>query len=210
MARFYLHRVVYRCQRKVRALTSIKEAEFVINNPRAPRRKKGAKQLIRGLGSGVPGEAVSFDPDYKGALLTEFYTNLFKATETQEVLPSWVRLGGRFKDSDLQGMPRIDGSLIRRAINLFNNNKSCAEDNVVSVMLRVLDEDVLDLIADAIKIRILNRETEDVEENTSGGGQLEICSTPLRRQHRQAGRTWHEETPRHSAHRGGIGNVLRR
>ena len=40
MARFYLHRVVYRCQRKVRALTSIKEAEFVINNPRAPRRKK--------------------------------------------------------------------------------------------------------------------------------------------------------------------------
>ena len=116
----------------------------------------------------MPGEAVSFDPGYKSALLTEFYTNLFKATETQEVLPSWVRLDDKFKDSDFQGMPRIDGSLIRRAISLFKNNNSCAGDNVVSEMLRVLDEDVLDLIADAFKIRILNRENEDAEENTTG------------------------------------------
>jgi hypothetical protein len=116
----------------------------------------------------VPGEAVSFDPEYKSGLLTEFYANLFKATEIQDVWPTWVRLDDKFKDSDLQGMPRIDGSLIRKAINLFKNNKSCAEDNVVSEMLRVLDEDVLDLIADAFKIRILNRETEDAEEDTTG------------------------------------------
>ncbi len=57
----------------------------------------------------MPGEAVSFDPEYKSGLLTEFYANLFKATEIQDVWPTWVRLDDKFKDSDLQGMPRIDG-----------------------------------------------------------------------------------------------------
>ena len=44
-------------------------------------------------------------------------------------------------------MPRIDGALLRKAINLFANNKSCADDNAVSEMLSVLDEDVLDMLA---------------------------------------------------------------
>jgi hypothetical protein len=65
MAWFYLHRWVYRCRRTVRDLTSTKEAEYVINNPRAPRRRKGGKQTIRGLGSGAVGEEVSFNPEHK-------------------------------------------------------------------------------------------------------------------------------------------------
>ncbi len=55
-------------------------------------------------------------------------------------------------------MPRIDGALLRTAINLFASNKSCAEDNVVSEMLRALDEDVPDMVAEAIETRVLNRE----------------------------------------------------
>jgi hypothetical protein len=60
---------------------------------------------------------------------------------------------------------------------LFKNNKSCAEDNVVSEMLRVLDEDVLDLLADAIKLRILNREA-DVEEATTGARNSRFVQFP--------------------------------
>ncbi len=48
-------------------------------------------------------------------------------------------------------MPRIDGALLRKAINLFANSKSCAEVNVVSEMLNVLDEDVLDMLAAAFE-----------------------------------------------------------
>ena len=74
-------------------------------------------------------------------------------------------------------MPRIDGPLIKKAFSLFKNNKSCAEDNVVSEMLRVLDEDVLDLLADAIKLRILNREA-DVEEATTGARNSRFVQFP--------------------------------
>ncbi len=112
MARLYLHRWVYRCRRTVRNLTSTKEAEYVINNPRAPRRRKGGKQTIRGLGSGAVGEEVSFDPEYKSNLLTVFFSNLFKATDVHDKWPTWVRLEDKFNDKDLRGMPRIDGALI--------------------------------------------------------------------------------------------------
>mgnify|MGYP006914654879 CR=1 FL=1 len=67
---------------------------------------------------------------------------------------------GLVQKKDLQGMPRIGGANLREAIYLFANNKSCAGDNVVSEMLRVLDEDVLDSMAESIETRILSREGE--------------------------------------------------
>ena len=60
----------------------------------------------------------------------------------------------------MEGMSRIDRALLRKAIHLLANNKPCAEDSVVSEMLRVLDEDVLDMLAEAIETRVLNREGE--------------------------------------------------
>ena len=48
---------------------------------------------------------------------------------------------------------------------------------MVSEMLRVLDEDVLDLLADAIKIRILNRE-DDVEEVNTGARNSRFVQFP--------------------------------
>ncbi len=39
VARFILNRTVYRRRRRVRALTGIAQAEFILNNPRAPKEK---------------------------------------------------------------------------------------------------------------------------------------------------------------------------
>ncbi len=49
LARYFLQQAVYRCRRRVRALTGIAQAEFFLSNPRAPRRKKTVQQMIRGL-----------------------------------------------------------------------------------------------------------------------------------------------------------------
>ncbi len=65
----------------------------------------------------------------------------------------------------MEGLPRINGSLLKKAINLFKNNKSCADDMVVSEMLSVLDEDVLETLADAFTKRILNIESQFVWSN---------------------------------------------
>ena len=104
---------------------------------------------------------ISFDTATKGELLTQFYTSLFTATEVQSTLPQWVRLEDSFTERDLEGMPRIDGLLLRKAINLFANNKSCADDGVVAEMLSVLSEDVLETLAEAFVTRILNREGKE-------------------------------------------------
>ena len=101
---------------------------------------------------------IFFDPEEKSKLLTQLYGDLFKATECQTELHKWVRLEDHFEKSDLEGMPRIDGALLRRAINLSKECKSCAGDDVVAVMLTVLDEDVLDMMAEAFEKRILNQE----------------------------------------------------
>ena len=85
------------------------------------------------------------------APLKDFYQNLLRASGCQSVLPDWVRLEATFQKSDLGGMPRIDGALLRKAINMFANNKSCADDGVVSEMLNVLHEDVLDMMAVAFE-----------------------------------------------------------
>ncbi len=48
-------------------------------------------------------------------------------------------------------MPRVDGPLLRRAINLFAKGKSCADDHIVAEMLTALDEDVIDMMAEAFE-----------------------------------------------------------
>ena len=83
--------------------------------------------------------------------MTQFYGTLFKAEECQAVLPRWVRLEDHFSKKDLEGMPRVDGPLLRRAINLFAKGKSCADDHVVAEMLTALDEDVIDMMAEAFE-----------------------------------------------------------
>ena len=57
-------------------------------------------------------------------MLTDFYANLLEATAVQRELPKWVNLKKQFHSHQLAGLPTIDGSLLRKAINLFANNKS--------------------------------------------------------------------------------------
>ncbi len=59
---------------------------------------------------------------------------------------------------------------MRKALSLFATNKSCAGDTVISVMLRVIDEDVLDLLAEAIEARVFNRENEKEGAHTMDEG----------------------------------------
>ena len=66
----------------------------------------------------------------------------------------------QFSRRELDGLPRIDGSLLMKAINLFKNNKSCASDKIVAEMLCVLDEDILESLAEAFSKKVLNVEGE--------------------------------------------------
>ena len=72
--------------------------------------------------------------------------------------PTRADLERKFRREDLDESPRIDGPLLRKAINLFKNNKSCAGDKVVAEMLSVLDEDLLETLAEAFSRRILSNE----------------------------------------------------
>ena len=133
LTRFLLNRWVVKCRRRVRRLIAIARSEFILSNPRLPRRtKKGSQQRTRPLSGVEEGAEDTGDSAEKGALLTDFYANLFRATEKQAILPKWADLKRRFRREDLEELPRIDGPLLRRATNLFKNNKSCAGDRVVS------------------------------------------------------------------------------
>ncbi len=61
----------------------------------------------------------AYDIDRKSKLLTEFYENLFEATEEQSILHKWADLTKQFHSHELAGSPTIDGSLLRKAINLL-------------------------------------------------------------------------------------------
>ncbi len=71
----------------------------------------------------------------------------------------------QFHSHELAGLPTIDDSLLHKAINLFANNKSCANDTIVSEMLNAFDEDVLEMLAEAFIKRILNTESEFIWKN---------------------------------------------
>ena len=106
----------------------------------------------------------SFVPEERAALLTQLYSRLCEATECQKTLPRWMDLDKQFQRHELDGLPRIDGSLLKKAINLFKNNKSCADDLVVAEMLSVLDEDILETLAESFIKRLLNTEDEFILE----------------------------------------------
>ena len=104
---------------------------------------------------------------------------MFTATDVQKVLPPWVRLEDSFDSKNLEGMPRIDGLLLRNAINLFANNKCCADDGVVSEMLGVFAEDVLETLAAAFDRRILNREEGTESEHIRRSRSSRFVEYPL-------------------------------
>ncbi len=108
----------------------------------------------------MEGATDTFDAAEKGKLLTDFYANFFRATEKQMNLPKWADLDRQFARRDLDGLPRIDGPLLNKATHNFKCSKSCANDSIVAEMLSVLDEDILESLAEAFTKRGLNAEGE--------------------------------------------------
>ena len=96
-------------------------------------------------------------------------------------MPKWVRLEDYFNERDLEGMPRIDGLLLRKAIKLFASHKSSAEDGVVAEMLSVLSEDVLETLAEAFINRILNGEVKAPKDLVKKTTRARDSSSTLRR-----------------------------
>jgi hypothetical protein len=83
---------------------------------------------------------------------------MFEAEACQKKLPKWVDLKRSFHEEVLKPKPRIGGALLEKVFNLFKNNRNCADDSVVAEMLSVLDEDVMDTLAEVFVARILSRE----------------------------------------------------
>ena len=76
----------------------------------------------------------------------------------------WTLLNNSTTTSWRVFRPSMD-VFLEKAINLFKNNKSCADDKIVSEMLNVLDEDALDILAEAFIKGILNTESEFIWKN---------------------------------------------
>ena len=85
----------------------------------------GAQQISRPLRGVEEGAEDTWVLEEKKKLLTNFYTNLFSATDKQKTLPKWADLERKFRREDLDELPRIDGPLLRKAINLFKQQELC-------------------------------------------------------------------------------------
>ena len=97
--------------------------------------------------------------DDKAEAVASFYSNLFAEGEPSDV-PDWI-LSKRWTQTDLDALPAIDGELLRVCIFAMALGKTCSEDRVVIEMLRCLDIEVLDVLAAAFRLRLLNHPTED-------------------------------------------------
>ena len=77
-------------------------------------------------------------------------------------LPDWV--WRHFDLETLEQVPGFDGRTLRALIMTMAGGKVCADDGLVAEMLKHLDIDILHLIADVFKLRILNHSSEDDEQ----------------------------------------------
>ena len=89
---------------------------------------------------------VASSRDDKQALLEKYFGGLFSDTTSFEDLPSWIY--AVWDEIELAKFRRIDGYLLREALNEMSKGKSWNEEEmVVAEMLFLLSEDVFDLIA---------------------------------------------------------------
>ena len=64
----------------------------------------------------------------------------------------------------MQSLKDIDGALLKEIIMSMQIGKTCSEDLVVAEMLQSLDDDILDVLADLFKLRLINHTSEDSAE----------------------------------------------
>ena len=58
----------------------------------------------------------------------------------------------------------MDCSLLRECLSFFKPGKTCADDHIVAEMLQALDDDILEVVASAFKLRLLNHDSEDFDK----------------------------------------------
>ena len=91
-------------------------------------------------------------------IVGRFYDKLFAIGDSAGRMPRWI-----FKswgEDIFLGWPELDGALMGRMICKLAANKSCGEDTIVAEMLKALDWDGKTLLAEIIKLRIRNHESE--------------------------------------------------
>ena len=120
--------------------------------PQAFRRGGGFQKVPYLYGEG---EEIVADVEGKGRVIFDFFKDLLRnpADYVEDDL-DWINQ--TFSDNDLDGIPRLDGALVRQVVVAFPRGKTCAEGRVVSEMLVGLDEDCFESIALAFRFRFLN------------------------------------------------------
>ena len=86
--------------------------------------------------------------------ITRFFHGLF-AAESDE-MPDWIYRTWNVTESNSL-LQILDCHLLRNVVNDLVKGKTCAEDMVVAEMLQHLDDDILTVLADIFKERLLNR-----------------------------------------------------
>ena len=96
----------------------------------------------------------------KAEILGNFFRHLFGDANSSRTVPSWIYTV--WSHEELSKFRRIDGYLLRECLNAMRGGKSCSEeDMVVAEMLFLLSEEVLDLLAELLKDRLMNRQGND-------------------------------------------------
>jgi len=104
------------------------------------------------------------EPEDMSEALTKFFQDLFTSRFSAD-LPSWIYDEWAPEDPECACLKFLTALLIREEAAAMAGGKSCcASDRLVAEMLKELDEDTFELLAEAFKRRILNRSGPEDEK----------------------------------------------
>ena len=141
-----------RIRRRLSALRCIKAVNDFGKGPiRRPKRKESVNYLKKIEADGSSTKVSSIDGMRN--LVSSFYRCLFN-DENEEAVPTWInKVWGPHL---LESLPIIDADLVRCASLKFKKGRTCSSDLLVIEMLLELDDDLLDILAVALRQRLLN------------------------------------------------------
>jgi ribonuclease HI len=145
-------------RKEIKALKIEKKAEKAVADMRSPH-KFPKPTTVYALYDHEDEKIVYEEPEDILEHAETFYKKLFTGTSS---LPAWI--WNRWQLKDLYTLPFFDGRNLSSLISALKAGKTCAEDQLVAEMLQNLDLDILHLIAEAFKLRILNHGSEIKEE----------------------------------------------
>ena len=155
---------IFRARFLVRQAKAELEAKEALKYGRAPRRNRKVNKVFALRDLDHP-EIIYDDPEEILDQIVNFYSKLYNGIAEPE-LPSWVFES--WPDEELSYLPCLNNVVLKMLISEFANGKTGARDNIVSEMLAKIPDDILDIIVELFRLRILGRshtkDTEDVDE----------------------------------------------